>query len=363
MFNFNNTMKIKFANTVPGSIIIFISLFFFAGCFEFRNSPPPPSGSKNDEVLNLSGNWKFSIGDDINWLKVDYDDSDWDQIGVPSSWENQGFHGYNGYAWYRKSFTFPQDQSTRNIYLHLGYVDDVDEVYFNGQLIGISGGFPPYYQTAYNAYRKYFVSPELINKDSENIIAVRVYDAEMEGGILSGNIGLFRSDNELTPDVNMTGLWKFKTGDDTAWSEKLFDDSDWKNIFVPAHWETQGFKDYDGLAWYRKSFTIPSDYSAEKLILLLGKIDDIDQVFLNGNFIGSTGIWNENEIPTRFNQSNEYLELRVYFIPEGILKKDEDNIISVRVYDGFRDGGIYEGPVGLITQKNYRHYWQKKKDQ
>lgn len=361
MFNFNNAMIIKIANTVLGSIIIFISLFFLAGCFELRNSPPPPN-IEVDEILSLSGNWKFSIGDDSNWLKVDYDDSDWEQIEVPSSWENQGFHGYNGYAWYRKSFSFPTNASSKNIYLHLGYVDDVDEVYFNGQRIGISGGFPPYYQTAYNAYRKYFVPSELMNRDGENITAVRVYDAEMEGGIISGEIGLYRTKGELSPDINLTGTWKFKIGDDSSWSEESLNDSQWNDILVPAHWEVQGFKDYDGLAWYRKSFTIPSDYSEEKLILLLGKIDDIDQVFLNGKFIGSTGIWNENETPTRFNQSNEYLELRVYFIPEGILKKDEENIISVRVYDGFRDGGIYEGPVGLITQTNYREYWQSKKD-
>lgn len=360
MFSSENSMISKKINNALVLIMLIGGLFNLTGCFEFRNSPPPPVPLSADEILDLSGLWKFTIGDDMNWRMTNYDDSDWEEIRVPSSWENQGFHGYNGFAWYRKSFSFPVNTSEKNIYLHLGYVDDVDEVYFNGQLIGVSGGFPPNYQTAYDAYRRYYVPSEIINKADDNIIAVRVYDAELEGGIMSGNIGLFRAEGILNPDINLSGEWKFKTGDDSLWSDKTFEDLKWNRIFVPAHWEAQGYKDYDGFAWYRKSFTIPEEYATEKLILLLGKIDDIDQTFINGKFVGSTGIWIEGETPTEFNRNNEYQELRAYFIPDGMLKKDSENVIAVRVFDGFRDGGIYEGPVGLITQKSYREYWQNK---
>jgi hypothetical protein len=359
MFSLEISMISKKINSALILITLLCGLFTLKGCFEFQNSPPPPKYDA-DKVFDLSGLWKFTIGDNMNWRMRNYDDSDWEEIRVPSSWENQGFHGYNGFAWYRKSFSFPENTSEKNIYLHLGYVDDADEVYFNGELIGVSGGFPPYYQTAYNAYRRYYVPPELINKTGDNIISVRVYDAELEGGIMSGNIGLYRAEEILNPDINLSGEWKFKTGDDFVWSAKTFDDSKWNRIFVPAHWETQGYKDYDGFAWYRKSFTIPENYADEKFILLLGKIDDIDQAFINGKFVGSTGIWIEGETPTEFNQNNEYLELRAYFIPYGMLNTDGENVIAVRVYDGFRDGGIYDGPIGLITQKNYREYWQNK---
>ena len=56
------------------------------------------------KIVSLSGNWKFSIGDDIQWASPSYDDSDWDQIRVPGQWEDQGYNEYNGYAWYRKTF-------------------------------------------------------------------------------------------------------------------------------------------------------------------------------------------------------------------------------------------------------------------
>ena len=43
-----------------------------------------------------------------------------------------------------------------------------------------------------------------------------------------------------------------------------------------------------------------------------------------------------------------------------ILKFGEENTVVVRVYDGFRNGGIYDGPIGLITQTNYKKYFSKK---
>src|SRR5687768_10787322 len=57
-----------------------------------------------DKVLNLRGTWKFSIGDNRKWADPKYVDNDWENIDVPSNWEDEGFNGYNGYAWYRKTF-------------------------------------------------------------------------------------------------------------------------------------------------------------------------------------------------------------------------------------------------------------------
>jgi hypothetical protein len=53
----------------------------------------------------------------------------------------------------------------KDLYLVLGYVDDVDQTFINGHLIGVSGGFPNDYRTAYNAFRKYFIPKEYLNKE------------------------------------------------------------------------------------------------------------------------------------------------------------------------------------------------------
>lgn len=147
------------------------------------------------KIVSLSGNWKFSIGDDSKWASPLYDDSDWDQIIVPGQWENQGYNDYNGYAWYRKSFRVRDIPPNTTIYLMLGRIDDVDVVYLNGKEIGSGGKFPPDYETAYDRIRKYTIPADYLKEDDENVIAVRVYDGQGLGGIYEGPIGIMSAEN------------------------------------------------------------------------------------------------------------------------------------------------------------------------
>lgn len=163
----------------------------------------------------------------------------------------------------------------------------------------------------------------------------------------------------LDLDVNLDGKWKFKTGDSLQWNDPKYIDKDWNDILVPSYWEINGYQDYDGFAWYRKRFYADKKLVNKKLIFLLGKIDDIDQCYLNGKMIGSTGDF--ETVPIFNNVDQEWQELRAYYVPQNLLKIGEENVISVRVYDGYLDGGIYQGPIGITTQEEYRKYWKEKK--
>jgi len=322
----------------------------------------------NDKsYINLEGNWRFSIGDDTAWASPDFKDYNWEKIKVPAMWEDQGFHGYNGYAWYRKTFEVPKDLVDENFILNAGFIDDVDETYVNGKLVGMSGAFPPQFVTSYAAHREYSI-PKGLLKVGKNTIAIRVYDAQLGGGITGGVIGFtpvsadLRHISLLDLDVNLSGTWKFNTGDESNWKNTAYDDTAWKHIYVPAYWEIQGYKNYDGFAWYRKTFTMPAEYANQKMVLMLGKIDDIDQTYVNGTLVGSVGDWINDELPKYFNQNNEWEEIRGYYIPDNVLIPGKENSIAVRVYDGFVDGGIYQGPIGLITQVKYRKFWNNQKE-
>jgi sialate O-acetylesterase len=309
-------------------------------------------------LQSLKGTWSFSIGINEAWISPGYNDSEWESIKVPSAWEDQGFNGYNGYAFYRKKVTISSNLKGRVLFLNLGYIDDVDEVYMNGKKIGSSGGFPPQYNTAYNAERSYYIPEDLIHFDGTNVIAVKVYDSYQVGGIVSGEIGIYGGKTSVSFDVNLQSSWKFRPGDDIRRKDPGFDDSSWDEIFVPSKWEDQGYRDYDGWGWFRKSFTYTPANENEKMVILMGKIDDIDQVYINGTWVGSTG----NFSPKQNRQAvegQEYNAFRGYVIPAGILKKGQKNTIAVRVLDTGGDGGIYEGPVGLITQDKYIEYWRK----
>ncbi len=312
---------------------------------------------EDSKVRTLKGSWKFAIGDNKEWAYPEYNDSKWDRIYAPMRWERQNYYNYNGYAWYRKSFRLSPKYENTNLYLYLGRIDDVDEVYINGKLIGSSGSYPPEYQTAYQVSRKYRIPAGVLNYNKENIIAVRVYDHNEYGGIISGDLGIYVDD--IYPiDINLEGTWKFHLDDSLLWKDPGYNDEGWYNVTLPEAWEKQGFDDYDGFAWYRKKFDIPHELKSKKLVMLLGKIDDIDQAYLNGELLGFTGEFNPQYGDIRTN--DHYREFRGYYIPENIELKDTGNIIAIRVYDSQGYGGMYEGPVGLITQENYTNFWYNK---
>ena len=107
------------------------------------------------------------------------------------------------------------------LYLNMGYIDDVDEVYFNGHKIGSTGSFPPDYNTAFDAERIYYLPEDYINFGAANLIAVKVYDSEQQGGIVSGDIGLYGGKPSASFVLNLQTTWKFKTGDDMRQRQRL----------------------------------------------------------------------------------------------------------------------------------------------
>ena len=308
------------------------------------------------KIVSLSGSWKFSIGDDSKWANPSYDDSGWDQITVPGKWEDQGYNDYNGYAWYRKTFKVNGIPENTTIYLMLGRIDDADVVYLNGKEVGRNGTFPPNFVTAYDRLRKYIIPADYLKEGSDNVISVKVYDTYLDGGIIDGQIGIYYDeDNELL-SLNLNGSWKFQTGDNKNWKSPEFNDETWKSINVPATWESQGYNDYDGYAWYRLKFSLPQNINNEELYLSLGKIDDIDDVYLNGERIGNVYDLRKRSY---YNSNWEWTMPRTYKIREGLLNRNGSNTIAVRVYDGQGLGGIYEGPVGIMTSDNYHIYKNK----
>jgi len=308
-------------------------------------------------VTQLRGQWKFSIGDQEEWKLPQYNDSNWDEIYAPERWEREGYDGYNGFAWYRKQFRINRSFQDAQMYLVIDNIDDCDEVYLNGQLIGKSGSFPPYYNTAYGFERKYPIPYDAIEINGMNTIAIRVYDGTQDGGIVGDRLGIYIDEDVEFLNMNLAGIWKFKPGNEREWRLEKFDDRNWDEISVPASWESQGYEDYDGFAWYRKEFRLPSSLDDKELYISLGKIDDHDVVYINGEEIGE--VYDLPKDADYRRRGYEYNARRLYRIPKDLLKKYQMNTIAIRVYDEQQRGGIYEGPIGLMDEENYRDYRRK----
>ena len=329
-------------------LYLFIIVILFSSCL---------FGIENYREIRLKNKWKFKIGDDMTYAEADYDDSNWGTIRIKKRWEDQGYPGYDGYAWYRTEFYLPEKYKQKSLSIQLGAIDDVDAVYINGQYIGGTGSFPPRYISAYGSQRRYHLPEDVLEYGKENVIAVRVYDSQESGGILWGNIGIY-SEFRVHLYSSIAGKWKFSPGDDQEWARTDYDDSGWDTIQVPSTWEAQDYTYLDGYAWYRHEFRVNRELEQEDLILVLGLIDDIDEVYFNGVRIGQTGQFPGER--TGYG-TNHYKDERFYYLPSKLIHWDRDNLIAVRVFDTGGSGGIYEGPVGITTRKEFLRYKREKK--
>jgi sialate O-acetylesterase len=322
------------------SLLLFLSIVLIQPQIGF-----PQPVEETVRLADLRGQWKFMTGDDPDWSAGTFDDSNWPEIFAPGAWEDEGYPGYDGYAWYRIHVKGSAKFERMQLKLEAGRIDDADQIWVNGILIGGTGGFPPNYYSAYNRYRSYPVPSGVFSTTGDNVIAIRVFDEKLLGGILEGRLAIYGTPLSSTSDLDLSGMWKFRTGDREDWKEPDLDDSDWQDLIVPMFWDAQGLARFDGIAWYRKTIFLEGDLTAKRF-LKLGRIDDFDEVYVNGRLVGKTGVIPEEGEQAVFH--NEYQQQRIYLIPEDMLLTGK-NLIAVRVFDGGHDGGIYEGPVCLTT--------------
>lgn len=152
----------------------------------------PAIVSPEIDPVPLTGPWRFHTGDDAAFAAKDYDDSAWESIRVPATWERAGHPGYDGTAWYRTRFSLPIPSPERTggrldlpVWLELGRLDDVDETFVNGVKVGQRGDFPPAYRSEWQTFRSYPLPGDLLEWGGENVVAIRVFDGGGDGGFWS----------------------------------------------------------------------------------------------------------------------------------------------------------------------------------
>ncbi len=90
--------------------------------------------------------------------------------------------------------------------------------------------------------------------------------------------------------VPLGGKWQFHLGDDPAWANPRFDDSNWEQLSADKTWGAQGHPSYTGFAWYRRSIQITTAPGASPdVALLVPGIDDGYELYWNGVEVGHLG--------------------------------------------------------------------------
>lgn len=139
---------------------------------------------------SLNGNWKFNIVKTpaerpLNFFEVGLNDKTWKDIPVPSNWEMQGYDipiytniiypfpanppfldaKYNPVGTYRKTFSIPENWTSKEVILHFGSISGYARVYVNGKEAGMT--------KAAKTPAEFDITSLL--KKGENLLAVQVF--------------------------------------------------------------------------------------------------------------------------------------------------------------------------------------------
>ena len=83
--------------------------------------------------------------------------------------------------------------------------------------------------------------------------------------------------------ASLDGRWEFFPGDRGV---SQLDADPAQSIDVPGLWEAQGWLELDGVAWYRRRFTLPDTHGWWSL--RFSAVMDVTQVWLNGELVGTS---------------------------------------------------------------------------
>ena len=185
---------------MPFIFLLIMSLFIFGKGYAEESSDmdirlaQTASGRGREYVTDISDEWKFG-GKDEDAFPIDYDDSDWETINLPHTWNVlDGADGGNNYErkwyWYRKNLRLDTPFEEKRIYLEFLGANQQTDLYVNGAHVKLSGSDLYSHRGGYTAFR-YDLTDFLTA--GENTIAVRVDNT------------LSQTTAPLTGDFNMYG--------------------------------------------------------------------------------------------------------------------------------------------------------------
>ena len=135
------------------------------------------------------------------WVAPGLDDSGWAVLKVPGDITQYGLGGWDGVLWMRREIEIPASWAGKEVTLDLQTIDDDDDTYFNGVLVGSTEGF--------TLPRVYKVPGKLV-KPGRAVITVRLIDRRYNAGIM-GEPELVRA---ICGDesICLSGEWKYRKG-------------------------------------------------------------------------------------------------------------------------------------------------------
>ena len=178
-------------------------------------------------------------GETTTWNAVQFDDSKWPQMQLPSLWEQRQLEDLDGVVWFRKAIDVPANAAGKEAILELAMIDDNDITYVNGIKVGETN--------SYNQHRKYMIPADLL-KAGKNVIAVRVEDTGGGGGIYGDSVGMkFTIGSNI---ISLAGGWGFKVEQIYA-SESSVGPNSYPTLLFNAMVSPLIPYAFEGVIWYQ----------------------------------------------------------------------------------------------------------------
>lgn len=169
------------------SIVILLSIVCIS-CSE-KESPR--------ERVALTSGWKFSLDENADASAPDFNDSGWRTLDIPHDWSIEGeFSKDNpaspgggalpgGTGWYRKTFTVPETDKGKTIYVDFDGVYMNSSVWLNGQLLGTR-------PNGYISFR-YDLTPYLNYGSEPNVLVVKADNSRQPNSRWYSGSGIYRN--------------------------------------------------------------------------------------------------------------------------------------------------------------------------
>jgi beta-galactosidase len=159
-------------------------------------------------IQNFNQSWKFKRADVSGAEATAFDDSSWDDVGLPHSFDLPYFLSpkfYVGYGWYRKHFAVPESWSGKSVSLEFQAAFDQAQIYVNGTKVGEHIG----------GYNGFSIDISSAIETGDNVVAVRLnnnWNAQLPPitGDHTFQGGLYRDVNVVITDplhVAWYGTW------------------------------------------------------------------------------------------------------------------------------------------------------------
>jgi len=134
------------------------------------------------------------------WYEPSSSVSGWKKIQLPKLWEATEIGNADGIVWFKKEFDLPENFVGKKVLLSLGPIDDIDETWVNGKLVGTT--------SVWNVDRLYTLEAGVLKK-GKNTMIIKVNDTGGGGGLYGKDEQLFLEAEESK--IPLAGEWFYKT--------------------------------------------------------------------------------------------------------------------------------------------------------